>query len=461
MRKLRSLKEAEFPEYPDIFGPETVSNLKARSERKYQRDILSNEELRGINWITLYNEIAQAEKGYEKVLSDLAVKVVKEQFPELDYLFKDFPFKINAKIAKAEEISALTKKNIPTTSEIPKNLSPDDKDKVARIKNAITQGASVREITFKAIEDAVNMLDPDMVARYNNLIKKIFGELYMKESNIKLLLQVVSTPMAAREGYSMPDVEYRENSKGEMELVNIVVFARAKIFPTLVHEAIKSLFSLLQTQGMDDSEDSEAVVQRMQRVGTLENEPRDIEYGQHIYESFEALLSQYDPTEDSLVRLLFLIQIFKLEKNPKEFIAFIKNLLDENLTADQLRWCEQTVKNIQQEVKRYRAEKSLKQGGNMPIDEINLTEAPKSVLTGYTASQITDLFNNLMNFDEGELEEVIKKQGSKYTLYSHSGKKLGTHPSKEAARKQERAIYASKAKNESTSCSCGCNTCNH
>jgi hypothetical protein len=459
MKKLRSLKEAEFPEYTDIFGPKTVGNLKARSQRKYQSDILSNEELKKINPAILYNEIVKAEEGYEKILSDLAVTVVKEQFPELDYLFKDLPLEFDVKIAEPEEINALIKSNIPPTSEAPESLAPDDKDKVARIKNAITQGGSVREITFKAIEDAVSVLDPKIIAKYNNLIKKIFSEQYMSEASITMLLKLFS--LAKREGYSMPDVEFEEDSEGELKLHKIIIFARAQTFPTLVHETIKSLFSLLQSQGVSDDEDDEVTAQRMVRVGSLENEPRDIQYGQHIYESFEALLAQYDTKEDSLVRLLFLIQIFKLEENPKEFIMFIKNLLDENLTADQLRWCKETVRNIQEEVKKYRAEKGLQQGGNMSIDEINLTEAPKSVLTGYTASQITDLFNNLMNFDEGELEEVIKKQGSKYTLYSHSGKKLGTHPSKEAARKQERAIYASKAKNESTSCSCGCNTCNH
>ena len=168
MKKVTSLKEAEFPEYPDIFGPETVGNLKARSRRKYQSDILSNEELKKINPVVLYNEIAKAEKGYEKVLSDLAVTVVKEQFPELDYLFKDLPLEFDVKIAKPEEINALIKSNIPPTLEVPESLAPDDKDKVARIKNAITQGGSVREITFKAIEDAVSVLDPKIIAKYRD-----------------------------------------------------------------------------------------------------------------------------------------------------------------------------------------------------------------------------------------------------------------------------------------------------
>jgi hypothetical protein len=41
---------------------------------------------------------------------------------------------------------------------------------------------------------------------------------------------------------------------------------------------------------------------------------------------------------------------------------------------------------------------------------------------------------------------VIKKAGSKFKLVSKStGKTLGTHPSRVAAEKQERAIQASKA----------------
>jgi len=41
---------------------------------------------------------------------------------------------------------------------------------------------------------------------------------------------------------------------------------------------------------------------------------------------------------------------------------------------------------------------------------------------------------------------VIKKVGSKYKLVAKStGKTLGTHPSRAAAEKQERAVQASKA----------------
>lgn len=40
---------------------------------------------------------------------------------------------------------------------------------------------------------------------------------------------------------------------------------------------------------------------------------------------------------------------------------------------------------------------------------------------------------------------MIRKVGNKYVLYSRkTGKRLGTHPSKAAAMRQERAIEASK-----------------
>lgn len=45
------------------------------------------------------------------------------------------------------------------------------------------------------------------------------------------------------------------------------------------------------------------------------------------------------------------------------------------------------------------------------------------------------------------INEVIKKEGSKWVLYDKSGKKkLGTHDTKKAAEKQEAAINISKSK---------------
>ena len=39
---------------------------------------------------------------------------------------------------------------------------------------------------------------------------------------------------------------------------------------------------------------------------------------------------------------------------------------------------------------------------------------------------------------------IIKHENGKYKLYSHKGKVLGTHPSREAAMKQEKAVWANK-----------------
>lgn len=46
--------------------------------------------------------------------------------------------------------------------------------------------------------------------------------------------------------------------------------------------------------------------------------------------------------------------------------------------------------------------------------------------------------------DEISLQEMIKKVGSKYNVYSKKGKKLGSHPSKKKAKKQMAAIEISK-----------------
>lgn len=53
----------------------------------------------------------------------------------------------------------------------------------------------------------------------------------------------------------------------------------------------------------------------------------------------------------------------------------------------------------------------------------------------------------LREFVRQSLDEIIKKSGSKYVLYSKhkkggKRKKLGTHSSKASAERQERAIHA-------------------
>lgn len=473
MKKLKNLKEAEYPRYEDILGSDLFDKVQARSQRKYQRDITDNPRFGTFSQITsaqIVQGIMNAEKGYEKALSALAVSVVKQQFPSLEYLFKDLPFSVDAKIATFGEIGDLINQNIPRSApeDLPQNLPLDEKDQIARIKNAITQGGSVKEVTFEAIEDAIDNIDPELLQRYKDFMTTTFSGMYQSEKNIATLMKhaAMGGGGAVKSGYSMPDVLFKENAQGELELHKIEVVARGIIFPILIHEIIKGLFALLQTQGSDENEDEATAAERMRRVGSLENEPRDLQIGQLIYESLRELLAQYDPRENETVRILFLKEVHNLERKPKEFLSFIKNLLDENLTTAQLRWCKETITDLKEEVKRFEAEKSLRGGRRDDLDETltKTTEAtmntPNSI-ADYTPAQIKSLFDKIMSFDEGELEEIIKKQGSKYALYSHSGKKLGTHPSKEAARKQERAIYASKAKNESKSCSCGCNTCGH
>lgn len=46
--------------------------------------------------------------------------------------------------------------------------------------------------------------------------------------------------------------------------------------------------------------------------------------------------------------------------------------------------------------------------------------------------------------DEMSLQEMVKKVGNKYNVYSKKGKKLGSHPSKKKAQKQMAAIEISK-----------------
>lgn len=73
-------------------------------------------------------------------------------------------------------------------------------------------------------------------------------------------------------------------------------------------------------------------------------------------------------------------------------------------------------------------------------EELNIRDVLKTALTK-AIKQKSMNEEQATNF----IREVIKKIGNKYVLYPKSGgNRLGTHNSRSAAERQERAIYANK-----------------
>ena len=161
-------------EYEDIFSPETMASLKGKSGDSL-RQMLGNKNLRSAMSRTgeLLGELQQAEEEYRDELEMVAVQMVTDAFPIVDYA----NIKIEAKIVTGQEEF---KMQAPPPQEDPTlpDFGEDDPEKMKakrRIINGITQGASVRGsfwfLMFKEYLDAIN---PELVDKYNEILKLAF-----------------------------------------------------------------------------------------------------------------------------------------------------------------------------------------------------------------------------------------------------------------------------------------------
>lgn len=68
-----------------------------------------------------------------------------------------------------------------------------------------------------------------------------------------------------------------------------------------------------------------------------------------------------------------------------------------------------------------------------------------SVNSGDINSRIAAIKSYIDRYFKSRTEKIIRHEGSEWILYSHKGKVLGKHPSKESAETQERAVEANKS----------------
>jgi hypothetical protein len=122
----------------------------------------------------------------------------------------------------------------------------------------------------------------------------------------------------------------------------ITIRARAICFPMLVHELIKGLYELVSLQGFKgDKAANQAVVDK---VDLLKNEPTDIRYGKFIFDALNNIFAASEYSDDPRVREFFMTEIYQLED--EEFVEFIENAINEELTSTQLKWVKDTLRDI-------------------------------------------------------------------------------------------------------------------
>ncbi len=126
----------------------------------------------------------------------------------------------------------------------------------------------------------------------------------------------------------------------------ITIRARAICFPMLVHEIIKGLYELVSLQGFKgDKEQNQAVVDK---VDQLKNEPHDIKYGKYIYDALNKIFSESEYNEPR-IREFFFTEVYQLDD--EDFLPFIENAINNELTSKQKQWVKITLKEISDDIK--------------------------------------------------------------------------------------------------------------
>jgi len=291
------------------------------------------------------------------------------------------------------ELLALSKK----WGGINESISPEGR---RRIINGITQGAALRgAFSFYMFKEALDDMDDSLVAKYKEIMEDTFG-IYDDENMIAMVLSALAQGHKSAGGSSKviineikinkPGKEYTQEDyykiadyhertgmlplemtpamwyslkkKYEIEDDNdndvpysgltesqesgITIRARAICFPMLVHEIIKGLYELVSLQGFKgDKEQNQAVVDK---VDTLKNEPHDLKYGKYVYDALNSVFADSQYT-DPRIREFFFIEVYQLEDS--EFLSFVENALNEEITPKQKQWVDSTLKEISNDLK--------------------------------------------------------------------------------------------------------------
>ena len=190
---------------------------------------------------------------------------------------------------------------------------------------------------FYLFKEHLDDLDPSLVDAYGQIMKNTFG-IYDDENAIAMMLSMLAQGQKTGGGSSKVIIKEVKS--------NITIKATAICFPMLVHELIKGLYELISLQGFKGSkEERQAVVDK---VDLLKNEPSDLRYGKFIYDALNNIFAKSE-YNDPRIREFFFTDVYQLDDD--EFISFIENAINEELTSAQQKWAKDTLRDISIDLK--------------------------------------------------------------------------------------------------------------
>jgi hypothetical protein len=316
-------------DYEKIFSPDTMSALKGKSGESL-RQMVGNKPLMQtmLRSKEVLDQIIAAEEGYRDELEMVAIQMVTDAYPIVDYA----NIKIIASIGNDMDIEMNPNNEDPATPD----FGTDDPEKMKakrRIINGITQGASVRgAFGFMLFREYLDQINPDLVSKYNEILKLVFG-IYDDENAIAMMLAAISQGQKMQGGES--EMEYDDEND------QFIIKAQALCYPMLVHEIVKGLYEIVGTEGFgSDKEKNQSIINAVDKVS---NEPEDLRYGKFIYDAINNLYVNAG-IDDPRVRELFFAEVYKLEDD--EFFPFVENAVNDALNNTQKLWATNTMRDI-------------------------------------------------------------------------------------------------------------------
>ena len=191
------------------------------------------------------DQIIAAEEGYRDELEMVAIQMVTDAYPIVDYA----NIKIIASIGNDMDIEMNPNNEDPATPD----FGTDDPEKMKakrRIINGITQGASVRgAFGFMLFREYLDQINPDLVSKYNEILKLVFG-IYDDENAIAMMLAAISQGQKMQGGES--EMEYDDDQinrlvKSYYGKINQSIVSRVNL-QGVVSDIMWSLWSYVQAE---------------------------------------------------------------------------------------------------------------------------------------------------------------------------------------------------------------------
>ena len=399
--KIQRLNEVD---YEEIFSPETMSLLKKQSKDELVKTGKNLAQMINTS-STLIPELIDAEQPHIDLLEEIAKEIVTQAYPIIKYS----KIKINASIGKGELPKGAPGEEEEEQPKLPQpniNLPQPTLtgEKKRRIINGITQGASIRgTFAFLMFREYLDDLGEDMVNRYNEVMKSVFG-IFDDENAIAMMLALLAQGQKSQGGES--EAEFDE------ETGTLTINATAICFPMLVHEIVKGLYEILSLQGFGtDAEQNKSIVGKADQLAA---EPNDMRFGKFIYDAANKLYVE-SGIDDDRVRDFFFTELYKID-DETEFIEFVENLVTSKLTSSQKKWAMDTMRDIERDLKADDAGISNEEGDEDVFTEIKILPGNAGNAPSLTSEEKNWIEKQLRDFDPGDTPEGNPDKPLTYTF---------------------------------------------